>query len=72
MENLDQFIQDAVRIARTPQGQQLIRTLQEKGGANLQQAVQRSAAGDIGQAKAVLEQLLADPETRKLLEQFGR
>lgn len=62
---------EAMRVASTPAGQQLIRMLQQKGGSDLQQAMEKAAAGDYSQAKQAITALLKDPETQKLLEQLG-
>ena len=65
-------IQEAKRIAATPTGRELIRLLQKQGGTDLQQAMERAAAGDYSGAQKALSVLLQDPETKKLLEQLGR
>lgn len=72
-ENSNQFsIQEAMRLAATPAGQQLLALLQKNGGDSLQQAMNQAASGNYDQAKASLASVLADPETKKLLEQLGR
>lgn len=72
-ENSNQFlIQEALRLASTPTGQQLLALLQKNGGSNLNAAMNRAAAGDYDQAKQALSALLSDPEAKKLLEQLGR
>ena len=65
-------ITQAKQIAATPAGQELIRLLQKSGGTDLQQAMEKAAAGDISQAKATLSALLQNPEAQKLLKQLGR
>lgn len=72
MENYEHAIQEAMRLARTPLGQKLIQTLQAQGGKELENSLQSAVNGDPEQMKRVLSQLLQNPETRKLLEQFGR
>lgn len=72
-ENSNQFlIQEALRLAKTPTGQQLLALLQKNGGSDLNAAMNRAAAGDYDQAKQALSALLSDPEAKKLLEQLGR
>lgn len=71
MQNNQDAIREALRMAQSPAGQQLMRMLQQSGGENLENAMNRAAAGDYGDAKKVLNQLLADPQARKLLEQMG-
>lgn len=72
MGEYDQAMQEALRLAQSPAGQQLLALLQQKGGSGLQQAVERAAAGDYTQAKQALSALLNDPEAKKILEQLGR
>ena len=72
MQNQDQVIQKAMQLARTPEGAQLIRTLQKAGGATLEEAMEKAAAGDFSQAKQVLSNLMMNPETRKLLDSLGK
>lgn len=72
-ENSNQFlIQEALRLAGTPVGQQLLALLQKNGGDGLKAAMDQAAAGDYGRAKNALASLLADPEAKKLLDQLGR
>lgn len=63
--------QDILRIARSPAGQQLIALLQQKGGNELQNAIQDASGGDYGKAKASISQILSTPEAKALLEQLG-
>lgn len=67
-----QAMQEAMRVAGTPAGQQLMNLLQKKGGEELQQAMAKAAAGDYRQAKKTLSVLLDDPEVKKLMQQLGR
>ena len=72
-ENSNQnLIQEALRLANTSTGQQLLALLQKNGGDDLNKAMDRAAAGDYEQAKQALASLLADPQAKKLLEQLGR
>lgn len=72
-ENSNQFmIQEALRLAGTPAGQQLLALLQKNGGDDLKNAMDRAAAGDYTQAKQALSALMQDPEALKLLQQLGR
>lgn len=65
-------MQEAMKIAGTPAGQQLIQLLQQNGGEELRQAMAKAAAGDYAQAKQALTSLLDTPEAKKLLDQLGR
>lgn len=68
----DFSIQQAMQLAQTTAGQQLIALLQASGGADFQSAMQQAAAGDYTKAKDMISRILTDPEARKLLEQLGR
>ena len=65
-------MQEAMKIAATPAGQQLMQYLRQSGGMELKQALSSAAAGNYDQAKQTINALLKDPEARKLLEQLGR
>lgn len=71
MQHNQDAIRDALRMAQSPAGQQLMRILQQSGGESLESAMNQAASGDYSEAKKVLNQLLMDPQTRKLLEQMG-
>ena len=66
------LIQEALRLAGTSTGQQLLALLQKNGGDSLRDAMDQAAAGNYDQAKSALTALLSDPEAKKLLEQLGR
>ena len=68
----DFSIQQAMLLAATPAGQQLIAMLQKNSNAEFQQAMEKAAAGDYTQAKMMLSSMLSSPEAQKLLEQLGR
>ena len=63
-------IQEAMRLAKTPAGQQLIALLQQADPNALRQAAQQASSGNYSQAKSVLEPLLQSQEIQKLLKQF--
>lgn len=71
MQNSNDAMQEAMRLANTPAGQQLLRMLQQNSADQLQQAMSSAAAGDYTQAKKTLSALLDTPEARRLLEQMG-
>lgn len=64
-------IQQAMKIAQTPEGQQLIQMLQSTGGADLQKAMTKASGGDYAAAKQALSAILNNPEAQKLLRQLG-
>lgn len=71
MSDFEQAIQEARRLAATPEGQQLAKLLQQLGGPNMQQAMDSAAAGNMTQAQKAIASLMKDPQARKLLEQLG-
>ena len=63
-------IEEAMRLAATPQGQQLLKQLQAQHGPLLQSAMQQAQSGDYEQVKQMLSGLLHSPEGKALLEQL--
>ncbi len=71
-KNSEDFsVQEALRLAKSPAGQQLLAMLQRSDSGQLKQAMDLAAAGDYTQAKDTLSSLLSSPEAKKLLEQLG-
>ena len=64
-------MQDIMRLAGTPAGQQLLNHLQKKNSRQLQMAIAHAVSGNIDQAKALLSEMMTDPEAQKLLRQLG-
>lgn len=72
-KNFQNFsVQEAMKLANSDAGKQLMAMLQQQNGQNLRVAADQAAQGDFGQAKAMLENLMADPKARALLQQLGR
>jgi len=71
MQNSQDAIREAMKLAQTPAGKQLIQLLQSTGGQDLQKAMDRANAGDYTGAKNALSSLLQSEEARKLLNQMG-
>ena len=65
-------MQDVLRLAASPAGQQLIALMQKNGGNEFKQAMQQAAAGDYTGAKRSVESLLTDPQAQRLLKELGR
>ena len=71
-KNSENFsIQDAMRLASTPAGQELLSLLRRSDSAQLQQAAQLASAGNYTQAQQLLSGFLRDPEVQQLLFQLG-
>lgn len=64
--------QELLKLAKSPTGQQLLNTLQQKGGDELRLAMSKAAEGDYTQAKQAISALMENPEVKKLLDQLGR
>ena len=64
-------MQDALALAKSPAGKQLMALLQQNSGDEIRQAANYASAGNYTQAKQILSGLLSDPEVKKLLDQLG-
>ena len=72
-KNSENFsLQEAMRLANTPTGQELIGLLRQSNGPQFQQAAELASAGDYAQAKNLLKGLLDDPQVQTLLKALGR
>ena len=72
-KNFQNFsVQEAMKLAKTDAGKQLIALLQQQNGKEIQNAMAQANAGDIRQAKQALNAILQNPEARALLQQLGR
>jgi len=71
MSDFDHAIQEARKLAATPEGKQLAALLQQLGGSDLQQTIDRAAAGDFQAARNAISALMRDPMARTLLEKLG-
>lgn len=65
-------MQELMKIARTPGGQQVLTALRQRGGEDLTQAMQKASAGDYSDIQKTLSSLMDTPEMKALLQQFGR
>lgn len=65
-------MQEVLRLAASPTGQQLIALMQKKGGNEFERAMQQAASGDYAGAKRAVESLLTDPQAQRLLKEMGR
>lgn len=65
-------MQEILRFAASPAGQQLIAMMHQQGGKDFQKAMETASKGDYTQAKRALESLLKDPKAQQLLNEFGR
>lgn len=72
MQNQEDTLRNALHMAQTPAGQQLIQKLQQSGGDDLRNAVQKAASGDYAQAKQILTALAENPDIQQLIDQLRR
>ena len=68
----DFSIQEAKRLAKTPEGQKLMSMLQQTDGNKLQQAMEQATAGNYKEAGFILQNLLSSPEAQQLIQQIGK
>ena len=71
MLNDQDAIREAMRLAQTPAGRQLLQMLQSSNDSQLQNAMASAASGDYSAAKQALSAILSNPEAQKLLRQMG-
>lgn len=62
--------QDAMRLAQTPAGKELLNYLQQYSGSALQQALEDAATGQYQKAKEELAPILSSPKIQTLLNRL--
>lgn len=70
-KNSDNF-SEALRLAQSDTGQQLLALLRNQDSGTLRQAMEQATAGDYQNALSTMSALLSAPEAKALLEQLGR
>ena len=68
----DFSMQEALRLANSPAGQQLLAMLRQQDAGQLRQAMEQASAGDLQNARKTVEAMMATPEMQKILGQLGR
>ena len=63
-------MQEAMRMAQSDAGQQLLHILQQNHSNAAKVALDRAKAGDMQQAQQALQAFLADPQTQALLRKL--
>ena len=71
MQNNEHAIQEAMRIAKSSAGQQLLQMLQNSNQEALKQVMQSASEGNMEQAKIILNNMLKDPQAKALLKKLG-
>lgn len=70
-KNSEDFsMQEALRLAKSPAGQQLLAMLRDAG--TLDQAADQAKAGNYSQAMESVKDILSTPQGQQLLKQLGR
>lgn len=67
----DRDLEEAMRLASSPAGQQLVQLLKNSDSAQLQSALEKAYAGDFSQAREAINAFLSTPDAKALLEQLG-
>ena len=62
---------EIMRLAKSPAGQQLIAMLQQEDSTKLQQAVTQAQTGNLSQAGQTLSSFLSSPEAQQLIKKLG-
>ena len=63
-------LQEALRLANSPAGQQLLAMLRDAG--KLEQASKQAETGNYAQAIAGIKDILSSPEGKRLLKELGK
>lgn len=66
------LMQEAMRIAATPQGKQLLAMLNSQQSEKLGKAMASFQAGNTQEAKRILQEVLSTPQGRMVMEQMGK
>ena len=71
-KDANQFsMEDAMRLAGTPAGKQLLNLMKSSRDVDMNAARKALEAGDMEQAKKSLSSLLQSPDVQKLLREMG-
>lgn len=70
MQNNRFSMEDALRLASTPAGRELIALLQSADGQDVKKAKQAAQQGDYSQAKNSLSEFLKSPRVQQLLREM--
>ena len=64
-------MEEIMRLAKSPAGQQLIAMLQKQDNTKLEQAAAQAKTGNYTQASQTLSAMLSSPEAQRLLKELG-
>lgn len=64
-------MEEIMKLAKSPAGQQLMAMLKQQDSAKLEQVAAQAKTGDYSQASQTLSAMLSSPEAQKLLKELG-
>lgn len=64
-------MEEVMKLAKSPAGQQLMAMLKQQDSAKLEQAAAQAKTGDYSQASQTLSAMLSSPEAQRLLKELG-
>lgn len=70
-KNRDFSMEEIMRLAKSPAGQQLLAMLKAQDNGTLEQAAAQAKTGDYARASQTLSAMLSSPEAQKLLKELG-
>ncbi len=70
-KNQEFSMEEVMRLAKSPAGQQLLAMLKQGDSARLEQAVNQAKTGNYSSAGQTLSAMLSSPEAKKLLKELG-
>lgn len=70
-KNQNFSMEEVMRLAKSPAGQQLLAMLKQKDSAALDQAANLAKTGNYAQAGKALSAMLSTPEAQKLMKELG-
>ena len=70
-KNKDFSMEEVMRMAKSPAGQQLMAMLKQQDSTKLEQAAAQAKTGDYSQASQTLSAMLSSPEAQRLLKELG-
>ena len=70
-KNQDFSMEEIMRLAKSPAGQQLIAMLQKQNNGKLEEAISQAKTGDYAQAGQTLSAMLSSAEAQKLIKELG-
>ena len=70
-KNQNFSMEEVMRLANSPAGQQLLAMLKQKDSTALDQAAALAKSGNYAQAGKALSAMLSTPEAQKLMKELG-